>query len=81
MTRFTEGSLKIIKGVALELWYIGKLEFMKVNGRMTLGMVKAWNATQMETDMKVNSKMVNRMARVYTLGQTEKYMRESGLVV
>ena len=54
---------------------------MKANGRETLGVVGAWNATQTETDMKESSSTESHTAKAFTHGPMARSMKESGLVV
>jgi hypothetical protein len=48
---------------------------------MTTGMGEVWNATQMVTSMRGNSRTINRMARESTAGSMARFMMASGRVV
>jgi hypothetical protein len=44
-------------------------------------MAEDMNAIRMATSMKVSSRMARQMVRVFTLGQTERFMMVNGRMV
>lgn len=53
---------------AWELCSIALLDFMKVSGKMIIGMAEVWKGTAMEIGMRENLRTTSRMARVSTHG-------------
>ena len=64
--------------MASESWFTERTVFMKDSGKKTIDLVKGWNDTQMETNMKVTSKEVKLMEKVFIIGLMERCMTVSG---
>jgi hypothetical protein len=62
----------------MELWFIEKIEFMKVNGLTIREKARAWKDIQMEINMKEISIKEKLTVKEFIIGPMEKSTMESG---
>jgi hypothetical protein len=62
----------------MELWFIEKIEFMKVSGSMIREKARVWKDIQMEINMKEISIKEKLTVKEFIIGPMEKSTMESG---